>query len=238
MYMCKLGLYNKEGKVWALKISEGYFFEKINDIKRKYESDENDINEDINDFVTKLVSYIFDTEDEEILDELKDKCENYNLWESVEHLLYPQIIPFLRIKTLKHVDAGLIKKYIEMAFGNKYFDYETEEYFLSEYKIQKEVTESLFNLLIICENSIIMRMSSKRRFAIMVSERLKLDSEIIDFLWQEYDDNRDKIEKQVYYNRIMTLDMKINDILENQHDIIEELQFIEYLTMEGIDEEE
>lgn len=205
----------------------------IKDIIEKKDSTNYDIR--MNEFCEELVKYIYDNENDEIINTLKTEWDSIAFWESVHDKINSKISLFLQLKNIRNMPINEVHKLIELAFENKYYEHETEDYLVDNNKIKADIVQSLYQILNMCENAIIMQMISKRRFTELFQDRLRLN-ELSDLLWDLYFTNKDVLEKYIYYNKIATLDLKISNLIKNNENLINELEFVEYLITSQIEE--
>lgn len=192
----------------------------------------------LNEFCNELTKYIFEHETDEIISRLKEIWDNEQFWNQITEKTNPIVGPFLQVRALRKLDDTTLIDYIQKSLSNKYFEYETESYFSDVFRIDADIAKSLYILFNICERIIILQMASKRRFKDLMNNKLKLKSNVSEELWRFYDEKRNVLEKQVYYSRIVTLDVKISNLLKVNNKALEELDFIEYLIMSEMDTSE
>lgn len=185
--------------------------------------------------IEKVIDYTFSTDNLDILEKLND--ENTAILNDVKSIINEKLSPFLKLYSFRRYELTKQVDLIQSAFEFKYMEHEESEYFSKNKNINRELGENLFWLLNLSENLIIMKMMSKRRFESRLISNLKLTGELVDIIWNMYDKNKLKIEKQVFYDKILSINIKINHSVNKLEEITENLAFTDYLLMDLLDNE-
>lgn len=187
------------------------------------------------DFTEKLIQYIYERESIDIIQELKDIWEEGNVWRDIEQKVHSKCDMFLTFNSIRYMEEHIIKKYLDLAFVNKYEKFETDEYLKNDAQIPQQTARALYALMNVCENILILQMLSQRRFVFYLQEKFKLQVYVADYLWEYYNTNREKMEKQTCLRKMAFIDMRLKELLNNIQDVKEDVQLLGCLTME-IDE--
>lgn len=186
-------------------------------------------NELCNELAKLLTQYIYDCGSNDILRQLRDKYEKFFYWEQIEKRVRHKTDLFVRTAVIREREVSVVCEAIDCAFKNRYIDHETPQYLYKKNEDQIELLKAVYELFNYCEGYIILQMVSERRFSELIVERCRISDEIEKRLWDIFNTKRRELEKQIYFQRLVALDMKTNNLVNTNKEIQEELDYIEYL---------
>ena len=83
----------------------------------------------------------------------------------------------------------------------------------------------------------ILRKISKRRFYSYLVEFGKFSEVLIEKLWNIFNGVDDSLKNIIFMRRFFDLELKVNYLLRGQDEIGEEINFLEFLLLDGQNEE-
>lgn len=194
-----------------------------------------------NENLKKVIQYIYETEDGEIIRKTEKYIEEYSycdIWETFKDNIYARTGDFLETSAVRHFDEEKKTDFIKNVFEWRYERKEAEDYIIKQLGEEKELIHSILHLFVVCESLIIMQDVSKRRFLIVMTSNLKLSEKTGNNLWKIFNEHRDVLEKKVLYNRISYINSRVNNLEKQIRKLKENIEFICYMSTENDKNEE
>ena len=173
-----------------------------------------------------IVQHIKTTESPYHWEEIKKLYNQPFFWEPIENEVRSKTDSFLALTDFRKLPSELKTEYTERIFDIIYKEHENLQYAAETLDIEKKLMDSIFRLLTYCEDMIVIRRMSKRRFTETLHEITGIAKDEMDNLWDLYQEHSENIESFVHSKRLFYLERKINSMNRQMARIIDYLDYI------------
>ncbi len=193
--------------------------------------------EDISKFIEIITENIYTEETYDCMDYLKEKLEDTEVWQEIEHKVYSKTDFYIKTIELRKIPEDEVISKLELIYDYLYKQFESEEYITSKTGITEAFIKTVERVFTYCENVVILRKISKRRFYSYLVEFGKFSEVLIEKLWNIFNGVDDSLKNIIFMRRFFDLELKVNYLLRGQDEIGEEINFLEFLLLDGQNEE-
>lgn len=221
-------------------------FEKFNNVvlykEKNAGTDENNTNEEYHklkkSFIEEIVQIIRIEEKQFDYTKLKEKYKQEKFWEEVEGRVKRETHLFLQTKIIRRMKDKEREKLYADFFNLMYFEGAGINYVCSELNISREVAYVLDSVREFCEDYILLRGCSIKIFQKEANILFGLVDIDVDFLWNQYRNASEQVEKKVLYKRLYNIERRLYGLAKDMQYVDEMTENIAEILIDMISQEE
>lgn len=193
-------------------------------------------------YISTLIEIITDNVYKEgtydCLDYFRERLEDIEGWQEIEHKVYTETNFYIKTIGLREVPEDKVVEEMQLLYGYFYHQLESEDYVCSETGFSEKLIKAMKWIFAYCEQAVLFRRISKRRFCSYVADYGKFSELFIEKLWDLFYNADDTVKKCIFMRHFFDLEVKVNYLLRGQDEMEEEINFLEYLLMDNSSDDE